>query len=171
MCELSCGAPGDFFREFPVKFRPACRLWVCGSCAASPAAEALRELNFHELSAHACVGGVALGELRVRRSSGLLEGGWYLTGAASLVLAVGLTEVRACVAKGRFTKFVPLRSLRAHNPSWLGSRLVWRSEPHLSEPRRRQWEWRWRDALHWQERAVALLWTFGDDGGRPISAL
>jgi len=167
---MLCESRGEFFHEVPVKFRCACRIWVCRCCAIVPATSALRELNFHELSARECVAGVDFdSEYYVRRSSGLIEGGWSVGEAASMLLALELTEIRICMTKAEFVKFVPLRSLRARNPGWLSAQLVWNHEPHLSTTLRRQWEWRWRDALHWQERAVALLWTFGDDVGRLIS--
>ena len=74
-------------------------------------------------------------------------------------------EVRICLASAdeQYLKYVPLRHIQLHNPRFLGSSLTWHSEPHLSTTRRQRWLLWWRDGLHWHRRAIALLYTFGDD--------
>lgn len=174
-CDL-CGALGDT-QQFRVKFRPFVELWACEACVRVHSHEALarhvRQYNSMDLAAQECLVGVDLNrQLRVRRSSGVREGGWRVAraGAKTIVFDTAMDQVRVCLYQDKWIKFVPLRALCALNPTFCSSSLAWGEEPHLPSEQRAAWEARWRDAVSWQGRTMALLFTFGDDVGRLIAS-
>ena len=179
MCSIKCDicpAEVESVYSFDVKFKHPYCLMACDQCIEQHGKATLwnhvRTYNWNHLSAAGSICGVdLLAPVTVMRTSGRLEEGWKVSqrNGRTLVYDDFLEQVRVCVEKGGYMKFVPLRLVYLHNPAWETARLEWYNEPHMTPKLRKRWKFLWTQCMFYIPRCIALLYTFGDDMGRLIA--